>query len=469
VPIEWPFLFNLAKVGKYFGFDAMSTMDLWFYITFILNAIFIYLAIFILTGDRWAGALFALPIIFQYSLAQKVAWGHLVLTFIAPIILSLSLSYKIMESILQNKKSNYGFGLIVGLCTFITFYTSYYYTVFSFLLHVSMIILFVSMHRLYKSKNSIIEITKKLAVPAIVGGFLGLLLNSHIVLGASGFHDGDINNRKFIGVSLYSARVMEFFKPLPDTVLGKFFALFKISFANQTIRGEVYSYQGSAIVLSLIFVLFFTLRSKNSRENLKKKTKVFFTSKSPELFFFCMAVIALFFTSKTGGTFVYYTLTKSLRAFSRMAPFATFFLVIYIVLWANKNLKGNLKHLFYILFFMTSFIESYQSDALTSLRNYTTSALKQKVDEGIVKTNEQVARICRRGQIEIAPEFSKDFLHSQWTIQYFLEIHDCSAINGSYIEQFTKQSTGTNLPTSGKMQLAENHWDGIDSLTVSEF
>jgi hypothetical protein len=464
VPMEWPFLFQLGKVGKYLNLDAMSTMDFWFLATFALNCIFVFISLYILTKDRWGAALCLLPIIFQYSVVQRVAWGHLVLTFIAPIILSLTICYKSLETIKNKEKSANLYTVVIAFCTLITFYTSYYYTGFSFILHLSLVVIFLLLYRTYKDKSFVMQSLKKVVLPAAVGALVGILLNRHIFTGANGVFDGDIYDRKFIGVSLYSARILEFIKPLPDTALGMLLKIFKISYANTTNRGEVYSYQGSAVVLSLMLILIFSLT-----KNFKKNIQNFFSSKSPELFYFLMAIVALFFTCKFGGIVVFYTLTKSFRAFSRMAPFATFFMVAFLILWANRNLKEKSRYIAYGLFFALSLFESYNSEALGNLRSYTTSPLKQKVDDAIKKTDSMLPRLCANGYIEMAPAFTKDFLNSQWTIQYFLEKHNCQAINGSYISDFKNPNQYENRTLTGKIELSSFSWNGADFLTVTEY
>jgi hypothetical protein len=431
VPMEWPFLYKLGRFGKMMGYDAMETMDLWFLITFVLNCVFVYFSLLILTKDQWGSALCSLPIIFQYSLAQKVAWGHIVLTFISPIIFSLALCYFALESVKNKKKIHLLTSVSFGLCTFLTLYTSYYYTAFSFLLHGSLILIFFVMHRVYVNRHFLVNVGKAVVVPAFIGGLMSLLLNTHIFRGADGVLDGDIHNRKPIGISLYSARPTDFIKPLPDTVLGKLFSKFNISFADHSIRGEVYSYQGTAVLLALVILFFMILRT-----DLKAKIKGFFKSKSKESFFLIMACVALFFATRNGGYTVYYTLTKSLRSFSRMAPFATFFLVAFIILRVNRKFSLKLRSVFYAVFFIVSLYESYTSEALNNLRNYTTSPLKQKVDEIVEKSHEQISRLCSNGYLEISPSFNESFLNGQWVPQYFLERHNCYAINGSYLEQF---------------------------------
>jgi hypothetical protein len=152
-----------------------------------------------------------------------------------------------------------------------------------------------------------------------------------------------------------------------------------------------------------------------------------------------------------------------------MAPFATFFLVAFLILWTNRNLKEKSRLIAYGLFFVLSLFESYNSEALNNLRNYTTSPLKQKVDSVIEKTDLVLPKLCASGYLEIAPAFTKDFLNSQWTIQYFLEKHNCLTVNGSYIKDFKNPNHVVGQKLVGKMELANFSWNGADYLSVTEY
>ena len=96
-----------------------------------------------------------------------------------------------------------------------------------------------------------------------------------------------------------------------------------------------------------------------------------------------------------------------------MAPFATFFLVVYIILHANKIFSPSKRIIFYTLFFSLSLIESYNAEVLINLRNYATSPMKSNIDSTMTKVDFQVEALCQRGYLDMSPAFNKNFLNLQ--------------------------------------------------------
>ncbi|GAB4347481.1 MAG: hypothetical protein OHK0038_27370 [Flammeovirgaceae bacterium] len=252
---------------------------------------------------------------------------------------------------------------------------------------------------------------------------------------------------------------MDFINPPDGTVLRKVLNVVKFNYQHPQNRGEVYAYLGSAILLILVLVFSVSLKNKSYKfQNIKK----YFSEQKFEVFFLLMSLVAMFFTLRNGGYFIYYTLTKGIRVFNRMAPYVSFMWVVFISFWLERHFS---KKTFLIIISVIAFIslsEVNLHSSVNKMKEHISSGAQNRQLLKLEKLESELKELCTRGHIIIEPAFTKFFTNGQWLPQYLLERSNCLADGGSSIENFPNPNHLKNSTPVAKFILDGPTWLGVD-------